>query len=397
MEGKGPFHGIRVIELASALAGPGATAIMADQGADVIKIEPPGMGDILRYMGTTRNGVSSLFEHYNRGKRSLALNLKHAEGLAILQRLVEDADVILHNFRPGVAERLGFGYDVLKVLNPGLIYVSVTGFGQEGPCAQKPAWDNVVQAFSGVAYSQADDESGEPIQYCQIFSDKLTALTGSQAIAAALFARERGAGGQHIQLAMIDAVAAFMWPDTCGAAAFLEQDKVRHGQYLAKGKLIRFRDGWGQLAPVDDASFLATCRILGEDVSGDARFTSVQARNANAQDVRELFGRLFAHAATLSVDETMAQLEAADVPCAKALRIKELPEHPQFQANGLFAVTHHPQAGPIRSPRTPARFSATPDTTGQLAPRLGEHGEEILTGLNWRTTIAELRAGGVIG
>jgi len=290
MSGKGPFHGIRVVELANALAAPGASAILADQGADVVKIEPPGMGDILRHMGASRNGVSSLFQHYNRGKRSMALNLKHPEGLAIVRRLVSGADVVLHNFRPGVAERLGVGYEALKAIRPELVYVAITGFGHEGPYAPKPAWDNVVQAFAGVAHSQANIESGEPTQYYQIFADKLTALTASQAIAAALLARERGAGGQEIRLAMIDAVAAFLWPDTSGGAAFLERDGILEGQSLAKGnRLLRFRDGWAQIAPTDDASFLATCRILGEDVGGDPRFATVRARNENAQEVRALF------------------------------------------------------------------------------------------------------------
>ncbi|WP_186453846.1 CaiB/BaiF CoA transferase family protein [Denitratisoma sp. DHT3] len=397
MNGKGPFHGIRVIELASALAAPGASAILADQGADVIKIEPPGMGDILRYMGASRHGVSNLFQHYNRGKRSLALNLKHPDGLAIVRRLAAGADVLLHNFRPGVAERLGVDYAALRAVQPKLIYVTVTGFGHEGPYAQKPAWDNVVQAFAGVAHSQADTGTGEPTQYYQIFADKLTALTAAQAIGAALFARERSGGGQEIRLAMIDAVAAFLWPDTCGSAAFLEPDGILDGQSLAKGnRLLRFRDGWAQVAPTDDASFLATCRILGEDVAGDPRFATIRARNENAQEVRTLFGRLYARAREMAVDETLAQLEAADVPCAKALRVDELPTHPQFQANGLFSVTDHPRAGPIRGPRTPARFGATPDVVGLKAPELGEHSEQILAELGWETPAAVLREQGVI-
>ena len=398
MSGKGPFHGIRVVELANALAAPGASAILADQGADVVKIEPPGMGDILRHMGASRNGVSSLFQHYNRGKRSMALNLKHPEGLAIVRRLVSGADVVLHNFRPGVAERLGVGYEALKAIRPELVYVAITGFGHEGPYAPKPAWDNVVQAFAGVAHSQANIESGEPTQYYQIFADKLTALTASQAIAAALLARERGAGGQEIRLAMIDAVAAFLWPDTSGGAAFLERDGILEGQSLAKGnRLLRFRDGWAQIAPTDDASFLATCRILGEDVGGDPRFATVRARNENAQEVRALFGRLYARAADMSVDETLARLEAADVPCARALQVHELPAHPQFQANGLFATTEHPRAGPILGPRTPARFTATPDSMGRSAPELGEDSESILAELGWETPAAVLRERGVIG
>jgi len=398
MSETGPFAGIRVIELASALAAPGAAAVLADQGADVIKIEPPGTGDILRWMGASKQGYSSLFHHYNRGKRSLALNLKHAEGMAILQRLVSGADVLLHNFRPGVAERLGMGYASMKALRPDLIYVSVSGFGHDGPYARKAAWDNVVQAFAGVAYSQADPETGEPTQYYQIFADKLTALNAAQAIGAALFARERGRGGQELRLAMIDAVAAFLWPDTSGAAAFAEPDGVREGQSLAKGnRLVRFRDGWAQIAPTDDASFLATCRILGEDVAGDPRFASFRARNENFDDVRALFGRLYARAREMRVDDILAQLEAADVPCAKALRVEELPSHPQFQSNGLFALTDHPRAGPILGPRTPVRFGATPDVTGRRAPDLGEHSDAIVAELGWPTPAATLRERGVIG
>jgi crotonobetainyl-CoA:carnitine CoA-transferase CaiB-like acyl-CoA transferase len=397
MNDKGPFAGIRVIELASALAAPGASAVLADQGADVIKIEPPGVGDILRHMGTSRQGVSNLFQHYNRGKRSLALNLKHPEGMAIVRRLVSGADVLLHNFRPGVAERLGMGYVAMKAIRPELIYVSVTGFGHQGPYAQKPAWDNVVQAFAGVAQSQANADTGEPTQYYQIFADKLTALSAAQAIGAALFARERGRGGQELRLAMIDAVAAFLWPDTCGAAAFLEPEGVREGQSLAKGnRLVRFSDGWAQIAPTDDASFLATCRILGEDVAGDPRFASFRARNEHADEVRALFGRLYARAREMPMNEMVARLESADVPCAKALRVEDLPAHPQFQANGLFTVTDHPRAGPILGPRTPVRFSATPDTTGRSAPELGEHSDQILAELGWATPAATLREQGVI-
>ncbi len=397
MIGNGPFHGIRVIELANALAAPGASAVLADQGADVIKIEPPGAGDILRHMGASRKGVSYLFQHYNRGKRSLALNLKHPQGLAIVQALVERADVLLHNFRPGVAERLGIGYEALRARRPELIYVAVTGFGHEGPYAHKPAWDNVIQAFAGVAHSQTNPETGEPTPYAQIFADKLTALAAAQAIGAALFARARGAGGQEIRLSMSDAVAAFLWPDTCGAAAFLEREGIVEGQSLAKGnRLVRFSDGWAQIAPTDDASFLATCRILGEPVDGDPRFASFQARNEHAQEVRALFTRLYARAQNLPVDATLALLEAADVPCAKALRVDELPGHPQFRANGLFAVTDHPRAGPICGPRTPARFGTTPDLVGRCAPALGEHSEQILAELGWQTPAAELRERGVI-
>ncbi|MBK7814918.1 MAG: CoA transferase [Rhodocyclaceae bacterium] len=395
---RGPFAGVRIIELANSLAAPGAAAVLADQGADVIKVEPPGVGDILRYIGASRNGISGIFEQFNRGKRSIALNLKDPEGQAILQGLVRDADVVLHNFRPGVAERIGAGYAQLKGLNPGLIYATLTGFGTSGPYAGRPAYDNVVQAFAGIAYSQENAQTGEPQQYYQVIADKLSGLTTAQAIGAALFARERGAGGQEISVAMIDAVAAFLWPDASGTAVFGNPEGAVAGQQVAKGnRLMKFRDGWAQIAPVDDSSFQATCRILGEDVSGDERFATVQGRNRHAKEVRDLFVRLYFRAESMFVDEVVAQLEAADVPCAKALRVEELPDHPQFQANELFVTVDHPRAGPIRLPRTPACFDGTPPSTGARAPFLGEHTEAILAEIKWQSNPAALRERRVIG
>jgi crotonobetainyl-CoA:carnitine CoA-transferase CaiB-like acyl-CoA transferase len=189
------MSGVKVIDLGAMIAGPMAATVLCDQGADVIKIEPPGTGDLMRYMGATCNGVGGLYHNVNRGKRSLTLDLKSPEAIALVEELVTDADVVVQNFRPGVAERLGVGYEALRVFNPELIYLSVSGFGDRGPYSHKAAYDNVIQAFSGVAHSQRDVETGEPVQYYQLFSDKLTALTGAQAIGAALFARERGHGG----------------------------------------------------------------------------------------------------------------------------------------------------------------------------------------------------------
>ena len=205
-----PLAGIRVLDIGTMLAGPWAAAMLADQGAEVFKIEAPGIGDVMRYVGPTRNGVSALFHSVNRGKRSLALDLKSAEGREVIHRLAAHTDVLIHNFRPGVAERLGVDYATLAAINPALVYVSVSGFGHSGPMADRPAYDNVIQAFTGVALSQAHAETGEPTQYYQIFADKITAMYAAQAISVALLARERGAGGQELRLAMVDAVASFM-------------------------------------------------------------------------------------------------------------------------------------------------------------------------------------------
>src|SRR6056297_1464666 len=395
--GGGPLAGIRILDIGSMVAAPLAAGVLADQGAEVIKVEPPGFGDLMRYVGANRNGVSALFQNVNRGKRSIALDLKQPEGLAVLQRMITGVDVILHNFRPGVAERLGVDYATLAALNPELIYLSVTGFGHSGPMAGKAAYDNVVQAFAGVALSQPEPGTGEPAQYQQLFADKLTALYASQAITAALLARERGAGGQHIQLAMVDAVASFLWADVAGTAGFKDEG-ADPGMQVSKGvPLLKFRNGYAQAAPVSDANFHGWCAAFGVD-SDDPRLASIMQRNANRDAVAEVSQQVFARALELDVDETIAKLEAADVPCAKAYSLEELPEHPQMQANGLFVNTGHPQAGKLVEPKTPANFSATPAGCGFPSAALGAHGEEILAELGFsEDEIQSLRERNTIG
>jgi crotonobetainyl-CoA:carnitine CoA-transferase CaiB-like acyl-CoA transferase len=286
------MEGIRVLDIGVMLAAPLAAGILADQGAEVIKIEPPGIGDVMRYIGATCKGVGAINQGVNRGKRSLALDLKTEEGLEIVHKLAADADVLIHNFRPGVAEKLKVDYETLREINAGLIYLSVTGFGHEGPMAHRAAYDNVIQAFTGVAMSQANVETGEPTQYYQIFADKVTAIYACQAVTAAIYAREKGAGGQHIQVAMVDAVASFMWPDVGGKALF-KSPEADSGIEVAKGvPLIRCRNGYAQAAPVTDAHFHGWCGVFGID-SSDPKVATVMDRAVNRDAVKELSERLF--------------------------------------------------------------------------------------------------------
>ncbi|MDZ7785276.1 MAG: CaiB/BaiF CoA-transferase family protein [Halioglobus sp.] len=393
----GPLKGIRILDIGTMVAAPLAAGVLADQGAEVIKVEPPGIGDLMRYVGATCNGVSALFQNVNRGKRSIAVDLKSPEGLSVVQRLSTEVDVILHNFRPGVAERLGVDYATLAALNPELIYLSVSGFGHSGPMAGKAAYDNVVQAFAGVALSQPELSTGEPAQYQQLFADKLTALYASQAITAALLARERGEGGQHIQLAMVDAVASFLWADVAGTAGF-RGDGADPGMQISKGvPLLKFKNGYAQAAPVSDANFHGWCAAFGVD-SSDPRLASIMQRNANRDAVAEVSRQVFARALELGVDETIAKLEAADVPCAKAYALEDLPEHEQMQANGLFVNTEHPQAGHLVEPKTPANFSATPASRGFPCATLGAHSAQILVELGFSDDeIQSLRERNAIG
>jgi len=395
--GNGPLKGIKVLDIGTMLAAPLAAAILADQGAEVIKIEPPGIGDVMRFVGATRNGVSALFQGTNRGKRSLALDIKAPEGLVIVKQLVADTDVLLHNFRPGVAERLGVDYESMRTVNPELIYLSITGFGHRGPYARRAAYDNVVQAFTGVAFSQANIETGEPTQCYQIFADKITALYACQALTAALLAREHGAGGQHLQLAMTDSVVSFLWPDVSGTATFVEEGAVP-GVEIARGvPLIKFKNGYGQAAPVNDAHFHGWCKAFGVDSSAP-ELATVAGRMSHKEMMVEISQQIFARALEMDVDETIAKLEALDVPCAKAMHLAELPGHPQMQANGTFVESEHPQAGRIVEPKTPVNFSATPSGVGMPSASLGQHTDEILAELHYDAeTIKRLREKNIVG
>lgn len=393
---EGPLKGIKILDIGTMLAAPLAGSILADQGAEVIKVETPGLGDLMRYVGASCNGLSALWQMTNRGKRSLALNLKVKEGLDILYKLVEDTDVVLHNFRPGVSEKLGVDYKALKKVNPNIIYLSVTGFGDTGPYANRAAYDNVVQAFSGVAYSQADIETGEPRQYYQIFGDKLTAVYASQAITSALLARERNGKGQEVKLSMVDALASFMWPDVAGVAMFKDEN-ANPGQAIAKGvPLIKFKNGYGQAAPINDAHFHGWCAAFGVNSSAPELATMLD-RMSNKEAMEAISAEVFERALELDVDETIAKMVAADVPCAKAMHLHELPDHPQLQANKTFVESTHPVAGPIIEPKNPANFSDTPAGVAFHSATLGQHSNEILSELNFDDeAIKRFRADNVI-
>lgn len=374
---QGPFKGVRILDIGTMLAAPLAAGMLADQGADVIKIEPPGIGDVMRYVGATRGGLSSLWQSTNRGKRSLALNLKQDGASDIFYRLVETCDIVLHNFRPGVAERLKVDYQTLRDINPELIYLSVTGFGETGPYAHKAAFDNVIQAFGGVAWSQANPETGEPQQYYQLFSDKLTALYGAQALSAALFARERGRGGQHIQLSMLEATVNFLWPDVSGTASLIGDD-ISPGSDVAKGvPLVRFSDGYGQVAPLTDEQFHGWCRAFDVD-SSDPDVATVIDRMSHPEKFTAISEAIALRCLDCSVDEGIARLEAEDVPCAPAMRLQDLPQHPHIDAIHTFYQREHPTMGVTREPRQAARFQSTPAGLGRHSATLGQHTEEIL-------------------
>ncbi len=396
MTGRGPLRGVRVLDCSIALTGPYAVALLADQGADVIKVERPGIGDIARWIGVSVNGLSALFQMCNRGKRSIAVDVHHDEGRELVRLLAERSDVFVQNFRPGVVERLGLGYDDVRAVNPDIVYVSISGFGPEGPYATKGAYDTVIQAYGGLATSQADPETHEPQFLRQTAADKITALVAAQAITAALFARERGDGGQHLQLSMLDAVVSFLWADAAGNEVLLDADGSQPSSFVASFRPLRFLDGWGIATPTSDADFAGLCRAFGVDGYDDPRVATIAERAQHRDISRALVDQCYVVARGLTTAAAMARLEAERVPCGVVLSPAELASDPHAQAIGLLEDSEHPSAGRLRQPRHPTQFLRTPARLGGPAPTLGQHTDEVLAELGWSDRDVTLRRDGVV-
>ncbi len=391
-----PLSGVRIVDCSAVISGPLATTILADQGADVVKVEPPGAGDVLRAVGSSRGGMSGLFHLANRGKRSLALNLAHESGRALLRELAAGADVFVQNFRPGVVDRMGIGERALREAKPELIYVSISGFGSTGPYSRQRVYDNVIQSFSGMAAVQREGNDPRPIR--QLACDKITALTAAQAISAALYARARGRGGRHLELSMLDASIAFLWPDA-GADHILLGDGVAHQPTIgSRYNLLRLADGWASVTVLTDAEFHGFCRASGRaDVAEDPRFATVAARLSNLPALARLLTDDLAQAlGKLTREEALARFSAEDVPCGVVRELDELHTDAQVVTNGTFVERVHPLAGRLREPRPPARFGEGPLEPASPAPSLGQHTDEILRELGAGNRIGALRAAGIV-
>jgi crotonobetainyl-CoA:carnitine CoA-transferase CaiB-like acyl-CoA transferase len=390
----GPLHGVRVVDLSTVLSGPLATMLLADQGADVVKVEAPGPGDLTRIIGATSHGMSSMFCVANRGKRSIVLDLSHDEGLGVLHRLVTRADVFVENFRPGVAERMGIGFERLAVSNPGLIYLSIAGFGFGGPLADLRVYDNLVQAASGMAVAQG--RGGEPQYVGTLFCDKLTALTAAQAVTAALVARRGRASGQHIEVSMLDATISFLWSDLGADSTFLDPAAAPTTTPTGLG-VTRHSDGWTASAPISDQEFQGWCRAFDSaELAADPRFATVTQRLTDP-DLTAAMAPVVERARKLTVAEALERLANEGVSAVPVLRISDLPGNSQVRHNETFEVTNHPVAGPLRAPRPAARFGGTPAAPGAAAPTLGQHTDVILREAAYSTEqIQALRQSGTV-
>jgi crotonobetainyl-CoA:carnitine CoA-transferase CaiB-like acyl-CoA transferase len=389
----GALDGYRILEIAQVLSGPLATRILADQGADVIKIEPPS-GDILRHMGGV-GGMTPVHMSVNRSKRSLVLDLGNPEGVDVVKRLVKTADVFVQNSRPGVAERLGVGPDDLRAINPRLIYVSISGFGETGPYSGKRVYDPLIQAMSGLTDVQSD-ASGKPGLIRIIIPDKVTGLTAAQSITAALLARERTGEGQHIKLAMLDAVIGFAWPEAMAYFTFLKDGKPFGKPVHRRDLVYESANGHIVVSTVAHREFAGFCRAAGKtEWLEDPRFKDTAGLVSNAKERLELMAEVIL---TRNTQDWIEALDREDVPCAPVLRRGELHEHEQIRNNEVMVDAVHPVVGEFRQARPPERMEGTPSAIRRFAPGLGEHTDEVLGEIGLTAAdIEKLRAAGALG
>jgi CoA:oxalate CoA-transferase len=392
-----PLAGVRVLDFTRVLAGPLSTALLADLGAEVVKVEPPD-GDDYRAIGPMRDGHSALFAVMNRNKKSIVLDLKNEAARAVVHALARDADVVVENFRPGVAQRLGIGAETLRALNPRLVVVSVSGFGQTGPLAQRPAYDIVVQAMSGLMEATGDPD-GPPTLVGEAVSDVVAGLFASWAALAALYQAQRTGRGQHVDVAMFDTTLAFLVTSTARYLFTGEPARRVGNRHPLSAPFGVYRAGRGHfaIAVLNNKLFAAFAAAIGRnEFAADVRFASDALRTEHEATLREAIEDW---ARTLDADEAVARMEAAGVPAAPIWNIAQALESPQARARGLLHAVDDARLPGLRLPAQPVRFGAAPELPVRPAPALGEHTGEVLSRLlgAGAARLAELRALGAFG
>lgn len=384
----GTLDGIRVLDLTTIYSGPIAASILGDQGADVIKVESPE-GDFMRGPGASgRNGVGGAFAMMNRNKRSVVIDLSQDEGRAVFETLVRDADVVMENYRPGVMERLGVGYDSLKTINTKLVFASINGVGHTGPYAHRRVYDAIIQSISGIGSLQANPATERPLLINSLICDKITSMTAAQAVASALVARERSGIGQRIDIAMLDAALFFLWPDNMLNYTFAGDEKHHRGGRSHERMVHETRDGYICTMPVQRREWEGLFQALDlPNLFEDERFRSQAALDSG----------LFRHTldegyARFDTDDLAQLLEEHEVPFAIINPRDAVIDDPQVKAMGALLEFDHPVAGRMRQARPPARFGMTPADIFRCSPELGEHTREVLREAGYPdTVITDLR------
>lgn len=373
MKNNKPLEGIKIIEISTIITASLSAMMLADQGAEVVKIEQTGFGDPLRYLGTQKGGISAIFANVNRGKSSVELDLKKETDLNFAKKLISEADVLLNNFRPGVMESLGISREECKKLNKDLIYVAITGFGKKGSFSNKPAYDHVVQAMSGATAIQSDLE--KPQYMKTLLCDKITAYTATQSICSALYKRERTGEASSIDLSMLDASMFFLWPDGMMNNTLLDDDVQNLPPLTTAYNMYECKDGSISIAAMLDKHWHGIFKAVDKpELIDDERYSSATERSKNFIQLLELVS-LFKN---YSVDEMFNRLTENDVPCSKNLTLEQAITNQQVEDNDLVTEQNTETQGMVRMIRYPALFDEKKLINNKPAPKLGEDNKKLL-------------------
>ena len=377
---KGPLSGIRILDLTTMVSGPISTMLLADQGAEVIKIEAPG-GDYMRRVGVKHRGMSSSFLTCNRGKRSVCLDIKRPEGSEIIQKLIATSDVLVQNFRPGAIQRMGLSREVVFDIRPDIIYASISGFGDTGPYSHQRVYDPVIQALSGLADVQRDQLSGLPRMVRTIICDKTSALTAAQSITAALFRRERTGRGGHVAVAMLDVMIGFLWPEAMGSLSFIGKEEDPARSQKSPDLVFKSLDGYLTAAAVSDPEWQGMCRALKRtDLIEDPRFKRAAERAQNSADRRQITSDEISKWPSADL---LARFDAEGVGAAPILTRTEIEANPQVVENRIFQPIEDSVLGSVRMPRPATVFDDETTSIHTLAPFKGANNRAVLSEIGY--------------
>jgi crotonobetainyl-CoA:carnitine CoA-transferase CaiB-like acyl-CoA transferase len=379
MNMSGPLTGVRIIDLTSVVMGPFATQILADLGADVIKVEPPE-GDVLRHIAPMRHpGMGHIFLHHNRSKRSIVLDLKQPAGREALLRLARIGDVLIYNVRPQAMRRLRLAYDDVSAVNPSILYVGAYGYSEAGRYAGQPAYDDLIQGMAALPSIFADAGADRPRYVPTAIADRVTGLATVNAVTAALYCRERTGTGQAIEVPMFETLTQMVLADhMCGRTFDPPVEPLRYERMLASQRApYATKDGYVCVLVYNDKHWRSFFRLVGREemFESDPRFSSQEARSRNIGDVYAFVAH---HMATRTSAEWLRLLKEADIPVAPLNSIDDVIDDPHLGESGFFVMTEHPTEGRLRQMATPSAWSQTPPGALRPAPRLGEHSVEIL-------------------
>ena len=379
----GPFKGIRVLELTSTVSGPFAGMMLADQGADVIKIEPPGIGDLARFMGTVKDGMGAMFSTLNRNKKCICLDFKNTEDFQVLMSLVATADVLIENYRPGIVKKLGIDYDSMKKIKPDLIYCSISGYGQSGPYKEKKVYDPLIQGTVGIPHAQ---NSKFPELIRTIIYDKVTGLTSAQAISAALYQKANGEGGQYLPISMMESALYYNWPDLMMNYTF-EEGGINIGELADLFEVYETIDGGVVLIIIaNDEIFTKFCTTFDVNLHLEEKYSNLVSRIVHREELTKEINKITSKLKSKELEKIMDE-EGISASICNTLDTVHL--DPQVVDQKSIIEINHPELGKMRMPKPPANFKDQKEFPRSLAPILGFDNREILEELKIDNAIIE--------